>query len=167
MDPVSIVFMVVSMAMSMMQAQQQQRAQRKAAQQALDQQAKEQWKAYEKAEKQRKDQLKKALAQRRARMGAAGFSSTDGSAGAIIQGLRTDAAEASFDDFTQKKESIDSTASSIQANLLEKSDATKRGLYSQMGSTLGSIGGSMLNGIDQKKTEIDYTKEQPGQLYEF
>lgn len=141
-----IAMAVVQMAMSMKQAADQKKAASKQAQQQLDAQAKEKWAEYEQNEKQRKDQLKKALAKRRARMGASGFSAADGSAGAVIQGLRTDAAEGSHKDFTERKESLDNSVSSIHANLLEQSDKHKRGLYKQAGSSIGSIAGGMIGG---------------------
>ncbi|MDV7339456.1 hypothetical protein RYZ26_07625 [Terasakiella sp. A23] len=143
---VQIIIMVVQMAMAMKQASDQKKAAAKAAQQKADAVAKEQWATYEKQEKQRKDQLKKALAKRRARFGASGLSAADGSAGAIIQGLRTDEAEASHEDFTQRKEHVDSALSSIQSNLLEQSKATNRTLYKQLGQSAGSFGNSMMGG---------------------
>lgn len=143
---VQIIMAVVQMAMSMKQASDQQKAARKQAQQQLDAQAKKSWTEYERNEKERKDRLKKALAQKRAKMGASGLSAADGSSGAIIQGLRTDAAEASHEEFSDRKEAIDSNASSIQANLLEQSDQNKRKLYSQLGGSVGKIGGGMIGG---------------------
>ncbi len=143
---VQIIMMVVQMAMSMKQASDQKKAAAKAAQQKADAVAKEQWATYEHQEKQRKDQLKKALAKRRARFGASGLSAADGSAGAIIQGLRTDEAEASYDDFTQRKENVDNAMSSIQANLLEQSKATNRALYQQLGQSAASFGSSAMGG---------------------
>ena len=146
---VQIIMAVVQMAMSMKQASDQKKASAKAAQQKLDENAKAQWEQYEKNEKDRKDRLKKVLAQRRARMGAQGLSAADGSAGAIVQGLRTDAAEASHDDFTAKKEAIDGSISNIQSSLLEESKALNRKLYKQAGSSFGAIAGGMIGGNEQ------------------
>ncbi|WP_419799930.1 hypothetical protein [Terasakiella sp.] len=157
---------ILSSTMSIAQAQSQKKAQQKAAQQAADQAAKDQWEAYEKAEKKRKEDLRKALAQKRARMGASGFSPVDGSAGAIVQGMRNDTAEAIFEDYETSKE-LDRTISGIQSNLLQSSKSANRQIMNEIGGMATSIGGTMLKGIDQKKPEIDYTKEQPGQLYEF
>lgn len=139
-----IVMMVVQMAMQMKQASDQKKAAQKQAQAAVDAKAKEQWDLYEENEKKRKDLLKKALAKKRAKLGASGFSAADGSAGAIVQGLRTDAAEESYDDFMQKSEALNESISGIQSSLLQQSDAAKRKLYSQVGSSLGAIGGSMM-----------------------
>lgn len=143
---VQVVMMVVQMAMAAKQASDQKKAAQKQAQQKMDRQAKQQWDAYEKAEKMRKDRLKKAVAQRRAKMGASGFSAADGSAGAVIQGLRNDKAEESHDDFTAKKETIDQSFSDIQSNLLEQSDAQNRKLYQQAGATAGGLVGGLIGG---------------------
>ncbi len=171
MDPFSIFMTVASMAMSMQQQAQQQKAQRQAMQRQADKAAKERWEAYEKSEKQRKDQLKKALAKKRARMGASGLSAADGSSGAIIQGLRNDKAEATYEDFTDNKKQIDETISGMQASLLEKSDAARRSAYSKLGSVAESFIGDVFSGIGETakapKAEPDYTKELPGQLYTF
>jgi len=149
---VQIIMAVVQMAMSMKQASDQQKAAQKQAQQQMDAQAKKSWDEYDANEKARKDQLKKALATRRAKMGASGMSSADGSAGAIIQGMRTDEAEASYDDFTTRKEALNDSSFAIQANLLEKSDQSNRKLYSQLGSSVGSIGGSYFGGASGGQT---------------
>ncbi|WP_051609903.1 hypothetical protein [Terasakiella pusilla] len=152
---VQIIMMVIQMAVSMKQAADQKKAAQKAAQQQADRQAKAQWDDYERKEKVRKDQLNKAVAQRRARMGAQGLSSADGSAGAIMQGLRTDAAEASHEDFTTRRDSLNQSMSDIQSNLLEQSDAQNRKLYQQAGSSLGGIAGGLIGG--------DTTSMQMGQ----
>lgn len=144
MDPFSIMMAVMSMAASMQQAQQQKKAAQRAAQRQANAAQKEQWTAYEKAEKQRKDQLKKNIAKRRARMGSSGLSAADGSAGAIVQGMRTDAAEASYDSYQNAKENVDDTISGIQTNLLEQSDRSNRKVYNQLGSTAGSMIGSLI-----------------------
>ncbi len=145
---VQIIMAVVQMAMSMKQASDQKKASRKQAQQQVDAQAKKDWDEYEQNEKIRKDKLRKALAAKRAKMGAGGFSAADGSAGAIIQGLRTDEAEASYDDFTGKKEALDNSLSGIQANLLEESKQLNRQLYKKAGSSMGSIAGGMMDGAN-------------------
>lgn len=142
----SILMTVVQMAASMKQTSDQAKAAQKAAQQKVDGQAKAQWEAYERKEKERKDLLKKALAKRRAKMGAQGLSSADGSAGAMMQGLRTDAAEASHEDFTTRKDALSQSMSDIQSNLLEQSEAQNRKLYQQAGATLGAIGGGLIGG---------------------
>ncbi|SCA55434.1 hypothetical protein MTBPR1_100075 [Candidatus Terasakiella magnetica] len=145
MEPFTIFMMVANAARTMIAARQQQKAAQKAAQQAADQHSKEQWEAYEKAEKERKDRLKKGLAKKRARMGASGFSSADGSACAIIQGMRTDAAEDTYEDFSQKKESVDNKISSLHSNLLEQSDQTKRAMFRQAASTAGTLAGGFFD----------------------
>lgn len=147
-----IIMMVIQMAVSMKQAADQKKAAQKAAQQQADRQAKAQWDEYERNEKKRKDQLDKTLAKRRARMGAQGLSSADGSAGAIMQGLRTDAAEATHEDFTTRQEGLSQSMSDIQSNLLEQSDAQNRKLYQQAGSSLGGIAGGLIGG-DQASME--------------
>lgn len=151
MDPFGIFFTLASLAMSMKQASDQRKAAQKQVQQNMDEQAKQSWKEYEKNEKIRKDQLRKALAKKRARMGAVGLSATDGSSGAIVQGLRTDAAEATHEDFTERKEVLDESVSGIQANLLEQSNAQKRKMYSKIGSTVGSVAGGLIADEDGMK----------------
>lgn len=150
---VQVIMMVIQMAVSMKQAADQKKAAQKAAQQQADRQAKAQWDEYERNEKVRKDQLNKAVAKRRAKMGAQGLSSADGSAGAIIQGLRTDAAEATHDDFTTRREDLSQSMSDIQSNLLAESDAQNRKLYQQAGSSLGGIAGGLIGG-DQDSVDM-------------
>lgn len=151
MDPMTwmaVIQMVMSMAAARTQAQQQ----KKAAQRQAAQVQKEQWAAYEKAEKERKDTLKKGLARKRAKFGASGFSAADGSAGAIVQGMRTDTAEASYEDFNTAKENVDESMSAIQSNLLEQSDQSNRKLYGQFGQAAGSMAGSLMKEKKDKKT---------------
>ncbi|WP_135079797.1 hypothetical protein [Terasakiella sp. SH-1] len=159
MDPFTIFMTVATMAQSMMAARKQQQAQQRAAQQAADQQAKEQWEAYERAEKERKDQLKKAVAKKRARMGASGFSAADGSAGAIIQGLRTDEAEKTHQQYSDAQENINQTISSLHTDLLKESDQRKRAFMKQAGAAVGSIAGSYL---DKKPPSTDGGDEEGG-----
>jgi hypothetical protein len=148
-----IISTVLSSAMSIAQAQSQKKAQQKAAQQAADQAAKDQWEAYEKAEKKRKEDLRKALAKKRAQMGASGFSAVDGSAGAIVQGMRNNTAEAIFEDYETSKKELDRTMSGIQSNLLESSKSANRQIMNEIGGMATSIGGTMLKGMD--KTKVD------------
>lgn len=150
-DPISIMMTVASMASSMMAARQQQRAQRAAAQQQLNEMAKAKWEEYEKQEKLRQDMLKKTLAKRRARMGAHGLSAADGSAGAIIQGLRTDTAEQTYNDYSDKKASVDKRHESLTSNLMEASKEQRRGLYRKAGAAVEG-----LTGVSGISTLVDY-----------
>lgn len=152
---VQVVMMVIQMAMAASQAAKQKKAAQAAAQRQASQVQKEQWAAYEKAEKNRKDALKKGLAKKRAKFGASGFSSADGSAGAIVQGMRTDAAEGSFEDYNTAKENVDESMSAIQSNLLEQSDQSNRKLYGQVGQAAGSLAGSLMEEKKKKEKETN------------
>ncbi len=154
-----VVATILSSTMSIAQAQSQKKAQQKAAQQAADQAAKDQWEAYEKAEKKRKEDLRKALAKKRAKMGASGFSAVDGSAGAIVQGMRNNTAEAIFEDYETSKKELDRTISGIQSNLLQSSQSANRQIMNEIGGMASSIGGTMLKGMDKKETDTKDTDE--------
>ncbi len=154
MDPVTWI-MIIQMVLAAASAAKQASVQKKAAKRQAElanKQAREAWEAQEKAEKNRKDQLKKNLAKRRARMGAAGLSSTDGSAGAIIQEMRNDAAEDIYTSYNQTKNNVNASLASAQANLLEQSNAANRKLYQQAGESLGAIGGSFFDDDTTKTT---------------
>lgn len=150
-----LVSTILSSSMSVMQAQQQKKAQEKAAQQAADQAAKDKWDAYEKAEKQRKENLRKALAKKRARMGASGLSAADGSAGAIVQGMRNDASEETYNNYQDSKEEIADTISGLHSNLLNSSRAANRKIVNEVGGMASTIGGSLVKAADKNKKEED------------
>lgn len=121
-----IISTILSTATATMQAQQQKKRAQQVAQAQADEAAKDRWDAYEQAEKQRKENLRKALSKKRARMGAQGLSATDGSSGAIIQGMQNDAAEETFESYQNSKEDVADTLSGIQSNLLQQSQAQDR-----------------------------------------
>lgn len=81
--------------------------------------------AYE--EKQRRDALAKATAAQRARFAATGINPTEGSSGAVIQGLETKTAEelqaraASFD---EQRDRARESFSDVQAEQLKKTSAS-------------------------------------------
>lgn len=136
---------IMQTVMSVFQARQQQRAAQQAAQQQLNQQSKEQWAAYEKAEKERKKQLKKALATRRARFSGRGLSATDGSAGAVTQGLQSRYAEDRHEDYTNRQEGLDDTRNSLTDGLLDQARKTRRDQYQKIGQlALNGSGGNNL-----------------------
>ncbi|NVK19355.1 MAG: hypothetical protein HWE30_11715 [Methylocystaceae bacterium] len=152
-----VISTILSTAASTMQAQQQKKRMQQQAKAQADRAAKEQWEQYERQEKERKDNLRKALAKKRAQMGAHGLSAADGSAGAIIQGLRTDEAEDTYQSYQDTKDSVDNTISGIQSSLLSQSQAMDRKVFNEIGQAASSIGGTLL--AEKKKDSANTTED--------
>ncbi|NVJ92390.1 MAG: hypothetical protein HWE34_12070 [Methylocystaceae bacterium] len=145
-----IISTILSTATATIQAQQQKKRAQQVAQAQADQASKDRWEAYERQEKERKDKLRKALAKKRAQMGAHGLSAADGSAGAIVQGLRTDEAEDTYQSYQDTKDSVETTMSGIQSDLLSQSQAMDRKVFNKIGQAASSIGGSLMKAYDEK-----------------
>ena len=163
-EPFTILMTVASMASSMMAAQQQQRAAQAAAQQQMNALAKQKWEAYETAEKARKDNLKRTLAKRRARMGAFGLSAADGSAGAIIQGLRNTKAEESYKGYAEAQDAVDKKHQSLTSSLMDASKAQQRGLYQKAGAAAEGLTG--ISGLSSLVNVATSEPKDPVQLVE-
>ncbi len=156
MDPFTIMLiiqMVIAAVTAAAQAQQQKKVAKQQAE-AANQQVAQRWKQQQQEEKKRQEKLKVDLAKKRAKMGSQGLSAADGSAGAVIQGLRNTTAEESFDSFQETKKAADNSLASIQANLLETSSNANRTIYNQLGKGLGAGGNSFLKSQTKQSSQI-------------